>query len=271
MQDALKQHQIQLEVLFNKNELLPRIRKEFLECDEFDFCKYIESIDVPVKFGIEVLTQMALHKRADLPTLVGCLQSMTTTPQVCADLLYKCMEGDLMDWHTSLEIFIVKFTLSAELQAELDLFQFPLPMVVPPREVQHNKQSGYLQSAGSIILRKNHHDDDVCLDHINRMNQIKLTLDQRVVDMVANKWRNLDKAKPGEKSEDFQRRKRAFDKYDRTSREVIKLITGISPVFYLTHKYDKRGRTYCQGYHVTYQGAAWNKAVINFDHKEMVE
>jgi DNA-directed RNA polymerase len=34
--------------------------------------------------------------------------------------------------------------------------------------------------------------------------------------------------------------------------------------FWLTHKYDKRGRTYCQGYHVSYQGNDYNKACIEF-------
>jgi hypothetical protein len=41
--------------------------------------------------------------------------------------------------------------------------------------------------------------------------------------------------------------------------------------FCLTHKYDKRGRIYCQGYPVNYQGALWNKAVIQLAAKEIVE
>jgi len=38
----------------------------------------------------------------------------------------------------------------------------------------------------------------------------------------------------------------------------------------LTHKYDKRGRCYSQGYHVNPQGNDWNKAVIEFAEKEPV-
>lgn len=271
MQDAKTQHQMELERLFNKNQLLPRIRAEFTECEEFDFKAYLKEKNIPELFGIEVLTQMALHKRASLPIMVGCLQHMTRSAQECADLLYLCAEADLMDWVPDLEQFVVIFTISDQVQEELDRFQFPLPMVVPPKEVRHNKQNGYLTSKGSVILRNNHHGDDVCLDHINRMNRIRLVINYDTAKMVKNKWRNLDKAKEGETREDFDRRRRAFEKYDRTARDVLSLLQQEGDEFYLTHKYDKRGRTYCQGYHVTYQGAAWNKAVIELAQQEVVE
>ena len=141
-------------------------------------------------------------------------------------------------------------------------------MIVKPMPVTNNKETGYITGRGSIILRNNHHEDDVCLDHINRMNSIKFTINPNTAKMVKHTWRNLDKPKDGETKEDFQKRKRAFEKYDRTAKEVIGMLTD---EFYLTHKEDKRGRTYCQGYHVTYQGAAWNKAVIEFAEKELIE
>lgn len=271
MQDAKMQHQMKLEHLFNKNQLIPRIRDEFALCKEFDFIEYIESKNIPAKFGIDVLVQMALHKRTTLDVLVGTLRHHCDTAQEVADLLFQCALADLLDWSPDLQVFVVKFTLSADVQEELDRFQYPLPMVVPPREVTNNKENGYLTSAGSIILRQNHHDNDVCLDHINRMNKIRLTINPVVVKLVRNKWRNLDKPKAGETRADYEKRRRAFEKYDRTARDVIGLLQEEGDEFYLTHKYDKRGRTYCQGYHVSYQGAAWNKAVIEFANKEMVE
>lgn len=270
MQDAKTQHQMKLEYLFNKNQLLPRIRQEFESCKEFDFNEYMAEHGIPVQFGIEVLTQMALHKRASLPIMVGCLQHLTQSAQECADLLQKCAEADLIDWSHPLQVFVVKFTISDDVQAELDRFQFPLPMVVPPRIIKDNKQNGYLTSKGSVILRGNHHSDDVCLDHINRVNAVRLTLNHDVAKLVKNRWRNLDKPKQGETREDYERRRKAFEKYDRTAKDVIGLLQREGSEFYLTHKYDKRGRTYCQGYHITYQGAAWNKAVIEFANQEHV-
>ena len=52
-------------------------------------------------------------------------------------------------------------------------------------------------------------------------------------------------------------------------REVMEALFMMGNEFYLTHRYDKRGRCYAQGYHVTTQGNPWNKAVIEFAHEEL--
>lgn len=264
-------HQVELERLFNKNQLIPRIRREFQECDKVSFTKHMEDNKIPVPFGLDLLVQMSLHKRASLTTLIGCLRHHFQDNQLTADMLYKAADANLVDYSVPLRIFIVKFDISADVQAELDRFQFPLPMVVEPLPVLNNRSTGYLTSGGSIILRHNHHNDDVCLDHINRVNKIQFVINTNTATMVKNKWRNLDKPKEGESKEDFNKRKRAFEKYDRTAKDVISLLCKEGNEFYLTHRYDKRGRIYCQGYHVTYQGAPWNKAVIEFAQQEVIE
>lgn len=224
---------------------------------------------IPHKFGVDVLVQMALHKRCNFSTLVGTLYRITEDNQMTASLLVKCVESGLITWSNELRIFIVVVTISDELQSKLDMYQYPMPMVVPPQELICNMQSAYLDSTNSVILKDNHHDDDVCLDHLNRSNQVKFSINMAVVTFVRNQWKNLDKPKEGESTQEFEKRKRAFDKYDKSSREVIKRLTDITDVFYLTHRYDKRGRTYCQGYHVNYQGTPWNKACVEFANKEV--
>lgn len=276
MSNELRARQVELEHLFNKNQLIPRIRKEFTDCTVGNFMVYIHECGIPVLFGIDLLVQMVLHKRTSLDTLIGCLRhhlegeanNVQSAGQLAANYIYKAAEADLVDYDPELRVFIMKYDISPDVQAELDCFQFPLPMIIPPREVRTNKDNGYLESSGSIILRHNHHNDDVCLDHINRMNAVRYVINHDTAAMVQNKWRSLDKPKAGETRKDFERRKRAFEKYDRTAREVIGMLTD---EFYLTHKYDKRGRVYCQGYHVTYQGAPWNKAVIELADKEIIE
>lgn len=267
--NQLTEHQMQLEKLFNKNQLLPRLRKEFSECEGFNFVAYLEAQGINVKLGIDLLCQMALHKRCDLETLVGCLRSHCDTAQEVVDEIIKCAEADLVTYKVQLRQFIVVFEIDADTQAELDRFQYPLPMVVEPKEVLHNRQSGYLCNNSSLLLKNNHHEDDICLDHINRMNRIKLKLNMDTALMVKNSWRNLDKPKEGETKEDFNRRVRAFNKYDETAKDVMDVLLHETDTFHLTHKYDKRGRTYCQGHHVTYQGNGWNKAVIEFADEEV--
>lgn len=271
MQKTLVDHQVELEKLYSKNQVVPRIRAEFQNCKEVNFIDYMIKHDIPANFGLDLLVQMALHKRATLETLIGILYHHFNDAQVCADMLLKACMADLCDWDASLKLFIVKFEITQDVQDDLDRFQYPLPMVVQPQTLTKNRDTGYFLGSGSVILRNNHHEDDVCLDHLNRANAVRYTINADTALMVHNKWRNLDKPKSGEMWEDFEKRKRAFNKYDRTAKEVMALLMRHSDYFFLTHKYDKRGRVYCQGYHVNVQGTPWNKAVVEFADKELVD
>lgn len=270
-QEQLMAHQLELERLYNKNQLISRIRAEFEDCKDFDFTEHFISHEIPVNFGYAVLTQMALHKRASIETMVGLLYHHLGNAQKTVDLLIRCAEADMVDYAMDLREFVVKYELTPDVQEELDRFQYPLPMVVEPRELHGNRESGYFTHNSSVILKDNHTEDDVCLDHLNRMNRVKLTINMDVVKMIKNRWRNLDQMKEGEEREDFEARVRAFNKYDRTARDVMAKLMEHSDHFYLTHRYDKRGRVYSQGYHVNYQGNAWNKAVVEFANKELVD
>ncbi len=261
--------QKELEHLFDKNQLIPRIRQEFK--NEKAIMDHIKARGIPEEFALDLLSQMALHKRASLPVLVGCLSRHAPTAQGVVDLILEAANADLVDYTADLDLFIVKFLISDDVQLELDRFQYPLPMVVEPKELLSNKDSGYLTSRGSVILRNNHHDGDVCLDHINRVNKTAFKINLKTAQMIRNKWRHLDKPKEGESHAEFQDRRRAFEKYDRTANDMIAALSQMSDKIYLTHKYDKRGRIYCQGYHVTYQGATWNKAVLQFANEEVTE
>jgi hypothetical protein len=271
---ARRLHQIELEKLYSKNQTVSRIRSEFTNCELFKFEKYLEKQRIPVDFGLDLLVQMVLHKRCSPSTMVGILrhhfEPAPDASQLCADMLERALVANLMGWDARNQQFVVIIDITEDVQRDLDRFQFPLPMVVPPRRVRDNEDTGYFTCRGSIILRKNHHSDDVCLDHINRVNRIRFSIDHVTARMIKNRWRNLDKPKDGESQEEFAKRVKAFDKYDRTSKEVIDKLLAHGNEFYLTHRYDKRGRIYCQGYHVNYQGAPWNKAVIELADKEYV-
>lgn len=267
-------HQLELERLYNKNQTISRLRKVFTDCKEFDFAGYMTDNGVEPDFGFDLLVQMALHKRTTLPILVAILRHhfdrYPNASQLAADMILKCGEIELVDWLPAYKQLVVVFDTPKDVQEDLDRYQYPLPMVVHPQKVRDNHDTGYYLSRNSIILRRNHHDEDVCLDHINRVNHIRFAHDFDTAQMIKNQWRNLDKPKEGETKADFDKRVKAFEKYDRTAKEVIELLTAYGNEFYLTHKYDKRGRTYCQGYHVNYQGAPWNKAVIELAEREVV-
>ena len=267
----MEQMQIDMEKLFHKNQLQPRIKAEFTAAD-LPFREVMTKHGLDTQFGFDLLVQMVLHKRAGLPILVGILRKhFKGDNQATADALLLACQIDLVDWNPTTEQFIVKYDITQDVQDDLDRYQFPLPMIVEPRELKTNHDTGYFTSRNSVILKNNHHDKDVCLDHLNQMNRIKLTLNNDVAAFIENSWRNLDKPKPGEDRKDFDKRKKAFEKYDRTARDVMAHLEIAGGEFHLTHKYDKRGRVYCQGYHVSYQGNSWNKSVIEFANQEIVE
>jgi hypothetical protein len=272
-----RQHQRELELLYSKNQTLTRIRQEFTDCRQFNFGAYLEHHRIPVDFGIDVLVQMVLHKRTTLPTLAGILRhhyddaGHANPSQQTAHMLEQCVKARIVIWDEVASMFVVMFNITDEVQRDLDRYQYPLPMVVPPLRVMDNRDTGYFTHRSSIILRKNHHDEDVCLDHINRVNRIRFSINFDTAYMVSNSWRNLDRPKTGESKADFDKRVKAFEKYDASSKDVISKLLAHGNEFYLTHRYDKRGRVYCQGYHVNYQGAPWNKAVIELADKEFVD
>ena len=268
--NAIKtQHQIKIEELFNNNQLIPRIRKEFEEADDFDFRADFKEHDIPAEFGFNLLFQMVLHKRCDINTLVGCLRRHCSSAQETSDLIVKCYDAGYMQWDQRFNKFVVLIDITREVQEELDRFQFPLPMTVRPNHLHSNSDSAYLtREKDSVILKNNHHEDDVNLDHLNLLNRIAFRINTNVAKFVKNQWRNLAHRKQGESKQDFDKRRKAFEKYDRVSKDILDLLDRRGEI-YFTHKYDKRGRTYCQGYHCTYQGNGWNKAILLFAEEEI--
>lgn len=264
------EHQKQLEVLFNKNQLLPRMRKEFEDSKEIDFKAFAAYLEIDYKLLIDAMVQIALHKRADIQTMIGSLMRHSDDAQYIADCLYKMAENDCFNYDPTIDKFGVIYEISEDVQMELEAFQYPLPIVSAPNPVRTNRDTGYYQTKGSIILKKNHHEMDVCLDHINRMNNQRLSINWDVANYVKDSRPNMDKPKEGETRQDYEKRVKAFEKYSRTAKEVMGLVTQEGNNFSLGHKYDKRGRTYAQGYHINYQGTSYNKAVLEFADKELV-
>ena len=280
--------QEELEILFDKNQRYSRIKGAY-DCDEFTQ-KYADSgipAEVSRDFCIDVCVQMAIHKRASASTLIGALYhhfidgsgNQIKAMQTCAGALELAIEHDFVDYSLDKEEFIIRLELTSDVIKDIERFQYPLPMVVQPKKLKHNRTNGYLSdetSKSMIVLKAGRSKPfyemaDLCLDHLDRMNKIPLTLNTQVAELIDNSWSDLDKKRPNETYEDYQKRVRAFEKYDENSKDVIYALTQLRDSFWLTHKYDRRGRTYCQGYHVNYQGNPWNKAVVEFANKEPVK
>lgn len=265
------EHQKKLETIYNKNQLLKRMREEFENSEDIDFKAFAAYLEIDYKLLIDAMVQIALHKRADIQTMIGSLMSHSDDAQYIADCLYKMAENDCFNYDPTIDKFGVIYEISEDVQAELDAFQFPLPIVSKPNEVKTNRDNGYYITKGSIILKKNHHEMDVCLDHINRMNNQRLAINWDIAKHVKDTRPNMDKPKAGETRQDYTKRVRAFEKYSASAKEVMELVTQEGNNFSLAHRYDKRGRTYCMGYFISFQGTSYNKAVLEFADKELID
>lgn len=267
------ENQYVLEDLFDKNQAFKRLDELYRQPFITD---HMKANDFPIEFGIEMLIQIGLHKRAELKTMVGLLwKHFGHKPeqlQLCAKMLERAVELQLILYSQETGEFVVFVDIPADVQQDIDRFQYPLPMVVPPLKLQDNASSAYLRGKGSVILKGyNHHNDDVCIEHLDRCNRVELKLNMETAEMIKNKWKGLDKQKKDETWEDYQKRLKAFRKYDKHSRAVMDLMVKGGDRLWMTHRYDKRGRTYAQGYHINPQGSDWNKAVVEFANEEIVD
>lgn len=248
---SIVETQANLEEIFDKNQLIPVLRKQFKELT-----------DDP--FQLDVIVQAYLHKQADVPTMVGLFSPKWGTPQEVAQLLIETIEADLVDFDMVNRKFVTKFDITDDVKEALDMYQYPLPMIIPPRVLTNNTMgSGYIRQKGKVVLNGSSifDDADLCLDHLNRCNSVKLKLDLDVVSSPEGKKLTPNK-KLHESHEDYMKRvKQAHTFYD-TSMDVMQALLTLGNEFWLTHKYDRRGRTYALGYHVNSQGTDYNKAVL---------
>lgn len=235
-------------------------------------------------FFLDVAGSMAQHQQVKYTMLVGMVVGHVRKwmPQfeairTCGELISVAVGTDLIDClmpnstrSGSMEL-VSRITLEEKTLELIKQYQYLPPMIVPPEPVTNNRGSGYLTiDWDSLILKDNHHDGDICLDSINRFNSVAFSLDTRVIRNIRDNRKHLDSPKGDETKDEYERRVNSFLKMEEQSMKVFAMLVNEGNRFYLPHKYDKRGRTYCQGYHVSYQGNTYRKAILQLADAELV-
>jgi hypothetical protein len=264
MQTATYETQAEFEELFSKHKLMKVLTEEFTELGN-------DSEVVEPQFATEVLAQMYLHRQCDVATLVG-LMSRHGEPQDVADKILILVEEDFLDYDIDKERFILRYDLTDDVKQRLAMYQYPLPMVVKPKPVKNNFDTGYLTIKKSVILNGSEYfeDKDVCLDHLNRANSVALELSMETVHSEEGRYIRPTR-NPNEDFAEFQKRQKQSDIFYATSVDVMESLNMVSNELYLTHRFDRRGRCYASGYHVNSQGTDYNKAVLTLANKELIE
>jgi len=254
--------QADLELLFSKHQLLDVLVEQFSEISDDEFTQ-------------AALAQIYLHKQADVPTMVGVLSPKWGEPQEVADMLIQLCEDDLMTYDVEAMRFIMEYEISLDVQEMLERYQYPLPSITKPIPIGENKGSqtntGYQTIKASPILNGSNvfNGMDLCLEHLDRANSVALELNLGVMTSEQGKPMPVVRKKD-EDFTDFKKRKRQHDIFYSATADVMDTLLALSDEVYLTHKFDRRGRTYSCGYHVNTQGTDYNKAVLGLKNKELV-
>ena len=201
---------------------------------------------------------------------------------LCATDAYDILKADKM---ASLMV-ISRIPLSEELIEFVKGAAYLPPMICKPRNLLSNYDSGYLTHKESLVLGAgNHHEGDLCLDVLDLINSVPLKLDIQFLSTEEEnptkeftvewaKGKALDKGKvitDAQAQADAYKAIANWMRFKRQSHEFYKLINLHKNKFYLTHRVDKRGRIYCSGYHISTQGTAYKKAMIELAQEEMIE
>lgn len=225
----------------------------------------------------QLLTQLILLCSNDIPLVSLCASvlyadlSKIDSIQTNADILYIIDETmpDFMLWDIKSDgsrVIQSNIALPKELQRRIDISCVLPPMIAKPKRLKHNNDSALLTiPSDSLILgdKENYHTNCISLDVLNKLNQTPLKLSciawlyERQIDIDEE----LDDETKEQAMKTHKQMKEQFEFFrDKLANETV----------YLTHKVDKRGRIYAQGYHFSTQGTSFEKACLELKTSEYI-
>ena len=268
--------------------------RKWLDIEEWDAKNkrkaYIKSLDL-YNLVLELFTSISMHCQKEMPFIsVACmysipgmdkLNSIKTVGEIIATLepvgFY-----EIVKYPSGTRTIQSLLSLNKGLQNRLDLYCYLPPMVEKPDVLEHNKSSGYKTiNSDSLILgyKENHHDKWISLDVLNTLNRQQYELD---MDFISRYHKPFDELNPDELLEKATEKEMSLDEYTEIYQqqlanhhqwleqfEVLNKHLANKPI-YFTHKVDKRGRIYSQGYHYNTQSDSYGKACISLRKKELI-
>lgn len=255
-----KQSQSELEIMFDKNTLHKKLQSSILKIDSIK--QSLDTIEDFKDTALFILSQMMIFNSCKITTILGMILNNDLSISECTDLILTMSKLDLID--IDLEGFVYsKLEPDNEELSWINNAMYPLPHIIEPKEVYNNWESPYLTYNNNTILGStlNRHDKDVCLDHINKINKIPLKINTDMLSVAKNKWKTSDTNKDTYKS---------LKEFTKKEQDVINSMLIMGNKFYLSHGYDKRGRTYCKGYHINPMGNEYQKSLIELEQGELI-
>lgn len=230
------------------------------------------------KVILNILTQTVLIASDYVPLLTICSACSSVSSglsryhdiQNCADVLWLINQTDLIliDIVDDTRYIQSNMELPDELVNRLNIMCVLPPMLVKPRTLRHNKSCGYLTiNKDSLILgdKENYHDECISLDVLNTLNQQALQLDLD----ICYKFEKEFTSEFDKDTDEYLNQKKTYDK----AKEQFEFFRDklADNTTHFTHKVDKRGRVYSQGYVFNTMGTSFEKACLQLKVKEFVE
>ena len=245
---------------------------------ELDKCKLVQQTVACI--SLECQKPMKLVSIASLCARHLNMADKVEAVHTMAEVIAVLAETDLFDVKKTKEGWIVlsRVGLDAEVTQYADNALYLPPLIIKPRKVRHNRDSGYITQRGeSLILGfyENHHDDNICLDVLNILNSNEYELDTDFINQYEEQWHReeLSQQEYEELShadrEIYNMDEKNWKKFQEQGKFFQHLMIHHGNSFYLCNKVDKRGRIYATGYHISTQASSFKKAMVNFKHHEI--
>ena len=245
---------------------------------ELDKCELVQQTVACI--SLECQKPMKLVSIASLCARHLNMADKVEAVHTMAEVIAVLAETDLFDVKKTKEGWIVlsRVGLDAEVTQYADNALYLPPLIIKPRKVRSNRDSGYITQRGeSLILGfyENHHDDNICLDVLNTLNSNEYELDTDFINQYEEQWHReeLSQQEYEELShadrEIYNMDAKTWKKFQEQGKFFQTLMIHHGNSFYLCNKVDKRGRIYSSGYHVNVQGSSFKKAMVNFKHREI--
>lgn len=144
------------------------------------------------------------------------------------------------------------------------------PMVVHPRKLTKNIDTGYLTKTPEPVLlgKHTHHEGELCLDSLNRAASIPLSLNVNMLKNITEEMLIDEDMQAAFKA--HPKRKKQQDTFIKDSYHVFAYLVKNGNRFWMEYRPDNRGRQYSQGYHCNLQGNSFRKSIIELADKEKV-
>lgn len=243
--------------------------------------------EIVEKVFVEVLMMRKPTTLANMATTLGmslgfqeAKEGITLAGEILAVL---CNTGfyTIMSRTANSSLYIVPNTmLDDEERIIAERGMYMPPMIEKPKKLTDNRSSPYQTVTGQSLILKaahKHHDFDICLDVLNRQNSIPLELDIDFINNVEEEAtfdldtiKGIENYPPPIAKEMIRLQRMNWEMHLEQSNFVYQTMADEGNRFYVTNKYDNRGRLYSQGHHINPIGTSYKKASINLANKEKI-